>query len=314
MFNYKNIKGILNNQEATDKNKNNQKNYVNIIDPTLLNYITRLQNEKDKPRRMQTLNDINSSGEQGSSLFNGLNDNIHVDADKKYKARRSLLYLLNVMSGGTFCPEINEHFRKEREKKNEKNENNNTNNNNIPTNTITSTKPDILIKNPITRLKSLKNQLLSNANVNNKNLQERFQYNFKKRDNKKIEEKDEEENITKNFEKDIGLKEYEKYYSIEEIENTSLNKFKFNKQALARKKLNKKEILKKNKNIRDNIINNNGGINNKEKNNKNLFLKLNNNNNNNNVNSSSNKLAQINEINEVKENKEENSSDSINKE
>jgi hypothetical protein len=299
-------------QEGTDKNKNNQKNFVNIIEPALLNYISRLQNEKEKPRRLQTLNDINSSGDQASSLFNGLNDNIHVDADKKYKARRSLLYLLNIMSGGTFCPEINEHFRKEREKKNEKNENNNVNNNNnLPNNNISSTKPDILIKNPITRLKSLKNQLLSNANVNNKNLQERFQYNFKKRDNKKIEEKDEEENITKNFEKDIGLKEYEKYYSIEEIENISLNKFKFNKQALARKKLNKRDAFKKNKNLRDNINGSGGMINNKEKN-KNLFVKMGNNNNN--VNSSSNKLTQINEINEVKENKEENSSDSIIKE
>ena len=299
-------------QEGTDKNKNNQKNFVNIIEPALINYISRLQNEKEKPRRLQTLNDINSSGDQASSLFNGLNDNIHVDADKKYKARRSLLYLLNIMSGGTFCPEINEHFRKEREKKNEKNENNNANNNNnLPNNNITNTKPDILIKNPITRLKSLKNQLLSNANVNNKNLQERFQYNFKKRDNKKIEEKDEEENITKNFEKDIGLKEYEKYYSIEEIENISLNKFKFNKQALARKKLNKKDAFKKSKNLRDNINGSGGMINNKEKN-KNLFLKMGNNNNN--VNSSSNKLTQINEINEVKENKEENSSDSIIKE
>ena len=313
MFNYKNIKGNINYpQEGTDKNKNNQKNFVNIIEPTLINYISRLQNEKEKPRRLQTLNDINSSGDQASSLFNGLNDNIHVDADKKYKARRSLLYLLNIMSGGTFCPEINEHFRKEREKKNEKNENNNViNNNNLPNNNITNTKPDILIKNPITRLKSLKNQLLSNANVNNKNLQERFQYNFKKRDNKKIEEKDEEENITKNFEKDIGLKEYEKYYSIEEIENTSLNKFKFNKQALARKKLNKKDAFKKSKNLRDNINGSGGMINNKEKN-KNLFLEMGNNNNN--VNSSSNKLTQINEINEVKENKEENSSDSIIKE
>jgi hypothetical protein len=313
MFNYKNIKGNINYpQEGTDKNKNNQKNFVNIIEPTLINYISRLQNEKEKPRRLQTLNDINSSGDQASSLFNGLNDNIHVDADKKYKARRSLLYLLNIMSGGTFCPEINEHFRKEREKKNEKNENNNANNNNnLPNNNITNTKPDILIKNPITRLKSLKNQLLSNANVNNKNLQERFQYNFKKRDNKKIEEKDEEENITKNFEKDIGLKEYEKYYSIEEIENISLNKFKFNKQALARKKLNKKDAFKKSKNLRDNINGSGGMINNKEKN-KNLFLKMGNNNNN--VNSSSNKLTQINEINEVKENKEENSSDSIIKE
>jgi hypothetical protein len=313
MFNYKNIKGNINYpQEGTDKNKNNQKNFVNIIEPTLINYISRLQNEKEKPRRLQTLNDINSSGDQASSLFNGLNDNIHVDADKKYKARRSLLYLLNIMSGGTFCPEINEHFRKEREKKNEKNENNNANNNNnLPNNNITNTKPDILIKNPITRLKSLKNQLLSNANVNNKNLQERFQYNFKKRDNKKIEEKDEEENITKNFEKDIGLKEYEKYYSIEEIENISLNKFKFNKQALARKKLNKRDAFKKNKNLRDNINGSGGMINNKEKN-KNLFVKMGNNNNN--VNSSSNKLTQINEINEVKENKEENSSDSIIKE
>jgi len=299
-------------QEGTDKNKNNQKNFVNIIEPALINYISRLQNEKEKPRRLQTLNDINSSGDQTSSLFNGLNDNIHVDADKKYKARRSLLYLLNIMSGGTFCPEINEHFRKEREKKNEKNENNNVNNNNnLPNNNISSTKPDILIKNPITRLKSLKNQLLSNANVNNKNLQERFQYNFKKRDNKKIEEKDEEENITKNFEKDIGLKEYEKYYSIEEIENISLNKFKFNKQALARKKLNKKDAFKKSKNLRDNI-NGNAAMNNKEKN-KNLYVKVGNNSTNN-INSSSNKLTQINEINEVKENKEENSSDSIIKE
>ena len=86
MFNYKNIKGNINYpQEGTDKNKNNQKNFVNIIEPTLINYISRLQNEKEKPRRLQTLNDMNSSGDQASSLFNGLNDNIHVDADKNIK-------------------------------------------------------------------------------------------------------------------------------------------------------------------------------------------------------------------------------------
>ena len=38
MFNYKNIKGNINYpQEGTDKNKNNQKNFVNIIEQTLIN-------------------------------------------------------------------------------------------------------------------------------------------------------------------------------------------------------------------------------------------------------------------------------------
>ena len=107
MFNYKNIKGNINYpQKGTDKNKNKQKNFEYIFEPILINYKPTILNKffldkfciyktkKKKPRRLLTLNDINSSSEQASSLFNGLNDNIHVDADKKYKVCRSLLYLL----------------------------------------------------------------------------------------------------------------------------------------------------------------------------------------------------------------------------
>jgi hypothetical protein len=45
----------------------------------------------------------------------GLNDNILNDFEHKDKARKGLLFLLNKLSSGSFCPEINQYFRELRE-------------------------------------------------------------------------------------------------------------------------------------------------------------------------------------------------------
>ena len=110
---------------SNDSNMDNKKQgIINYIDPSIITYISKVQHEKDRPRKIASIGELDY---KDSNINNGLNDNIHVDTDKKSKARRSLLYLLNVMSGGTFCPEINNYFNELREMKNKENQDNKEN-------------------------------------------------------------------------------------------------------------------------------------------------------------------------------------------
>jgi hypothetical protein len=67
-------------------------------------------------RAKQPLDPIPESLEkQKNKKAEGLNDNILNDFENKDKARKGLLFLLNKLSNGTFCPEINDYFRELRE-------------------------------------------------------------------------------------------------------------------------------------------------------------------------------------------------------
>ena len=46
-----------------------------------------------------------------------LNEDITNDKDKRFTAKKGLLYLLNNLSNGTFCPDIEDYFKKMKEKK-----------------------------------------------------------------------------------------------------------------------------------------------------------------------------------------------------
>ena len=224
--------------------ENKKQGIINYIDPTIITYISKVHHEKERPRKIASLNEFDN---KELYINNGLNDNIHVDTDKKSKARRSLLYLLNVMSGGTFCPEINSYFNELREMKNKENQENKDNKEEpkLEKEGTNVSGKEFSIKNPIKRIQTLRDQLLSN-NKQNQNNTERFNYHFKKREKdneiEKIDEKDENLQI-KTYTNDFGLKDFENYYSVEEIEKNTQTKFSFtlNKQTQARMKLFKKD-------------------------------------------------------------------------
>ena len=227
---------------STESQKSGKKQgIINYIDPTIITYISKVHHEKERPRKIASLNELDN---KESNINNGLNDNIHVDTDKKSKARRSLLYLLNIMSGGTFCPEINSYFNELREMKIKENQEKKENKDlpKLEKEEINhANNKEFSIKNPIKRIQSLREQLLNN-NKQSQNNTERFNYHFKKREkeneNEKINEKD--ENIQmKTYTSDFGLKDFENYYSVEEIEKNTQTKFSFtlNKQTQARMKL-----------------------------------------------------------------------------
>ena len=46
-----------------------------------------------------------------------LNEDITNDKDNRFTAKKGLLYLLNNLSNGTFCPDIEDYFKKMKEKK-----------------------------------------------------------------------------------------------------------------------------------------------------------------------------------------------------
>ena len=224
--------------------ENKKQGIINYIDPTIITYISKVHHEKERPRKIASVNEFEN---KDLNINNGLNDNIHVDTDKKSKARRSLLYLLNVMSGGTFCPEINSYFNELREMKIKENQENKENKEEPKLEkegTNTSGK-EFSIKNPIKRIQTLRDQLLNN-NKPNQNNTERFNYHFKKREKdnemEKIDEKDENLQM-KTYTSDFGLKDFENYYSVEEIEKNTQTKFSFilNKQTQARMKLFKRD-------------------------------------------------------------------------
>ena len=268
--------------------ENKKQGIINYIDPTIITYISKVHHEKERPRKIASVNEFEN---KDLNINNGLNDNIHVDTDKKSKARRSLLYLLNVMSGGTFCPEINSYFNELREMKIKENQENKENKEEPKLEkegTNTSGK-EFSIKNPIKRIQTLRDQLLNN-NKQSQNNTERFNYHFKKREkeneNEKINEKDENLQI-KTYTNDFGLKDFENYYSVEEIEKNTQTKFSFtlNKQTQARNKLFKKEDDEKLKKLKK------GNFENKKINKKKINKSINknfNNNNSNNQNKNSN--------------------------
>ena len=209
------------------------------IDQNILNYLAKV-NEKDKLKKLASLNE--SKGEKiNTNIYDGLNENIHIDFERKNKARRSLLYLLNKMSGGTFCPQIVEYFKeirelkkKEEQLKEVKEEENNEEQPSINA-AIGSTKNDNLNyikKNSNSSiLSSFKNQILARQSKSNYP-----SYKFTKRNEKDNNINEERNIVSKHYTKDFGLKDLEQFIDSEEIEKMNKNKFNFNKEAQAKKK------------------------------------------------------------------------------
>ena len=103
-----NIKNILNPQN-------------NNINPELLTYITRVQTERDKAlnntNKRNYINIEQVLDKKYAGLNSVMNENINFDKVKRSQAKKGLLFLLNNLSGGTFCPEINVYFDEMKELK-----------------------------------------------------------------------------------------------------------------------------------------------------------------------------------------------------
>jgi hypothetical protein len=72
------------------------------INQNTFNYFNR-GNETSKTRKSSILNDKKTN--------NSVYENCKVDFEKKNKAKRCLLYLLNIKSKGKFCPQIVDYFK-----------------------------------------------------------------------------------------------------------------------------------------------------------------------------------------------------------
>ncbi len=86
----------------------------NSINPELLTYIQKVQSDNEKIKR---LSQANTSIQVGRVITNklinidsNLNDNMTYDKENRGNAKKGLLFLLNNLSGGTFCPEIETYF------------------------------------------------------------------------------------------------------------------------------------------------------------------------------------------------------------
>ena len=107
------------------KKVQSQKQEVSPINPEILTYIQKVQNDNDKSKIInQTKTNVPIQVERiitnkiiSTNNYPGLNEDMTFDKDKRFAAKKGLLYLLNNLSNGTFCPDIEEYFSKMKEAK-----------------------------------------------------------------------------------------------------------------------------------------------------------------------------------------------------
>jgi hypothetical protein len=238
-------------------NETVQRSSKSRIDQNIINYLVSV-NEKGKLKKIASLKE--GKGETIlPNTYNGLNENIHIDYERKNKARRSLLYLLNKMSGGTFCPQIVDYFKEIRELKKQEEQLKEVKEEETEEPTIKESKT-FLTRNNSNLISNLKNPILVGKSKNNY-----INYKFNKRSGKDITYNEEKNIVSKQYAKDFELKDLEDFIDSEEIEKINNNKFNFNKEAQAKKKFlqeftideddkyyHKKERNNKNKKYKDN--------------------------------------------------------------
>ena len=160
------------------------------INPDIINYIQNVQNDKDKDKLRQNEQKKNSSQNKyeqivtrkikGQSQNLVFKEDMTTDKDKRFNAKKGLLFLLNNLSKGTFCPDIEEYFKKMKEKKVEefKNKiNDDINNFNI---IDELDKKERKKKGRDSSIKKLINTLAENE-INNIEFNNKINYNFKKK-------------------------------------------------------------------------------------------------------------------------------------
>lgn len=86
-------------------NEENKKRSSIQMKQNILNYFTKA-NTRNKIKKIASLND-----KKTEIIKENKKEDFFKDFEKKAKARRSLLYLLNIKSGGTYYPQIIEYFK-----------------------------------------------------------------------------------------------------------------------------------------------------------------------------------------------------------
>ena len=107
------------------KKAQTQKQEASPINPEILTYIQKVQNDNEKSKNInQNKNNVPIQVERiitnkliNTNNYQGLNEDMTFDKDKRFAAKKGLLYLLNNLSNGTFCPDIEEYFSKMKEAK-----------------------------------------------------------------------------------------------------------------------------------------------------------------------------------------------------
>ena len=156
----------------------------------ILNYLTKTVN-RNKIKKIALLHD-----KKTEIIKDKKNENYYKELEKKTKAKRALLYLLNIKSKKTFCPEIIDLFKKiKKEKKKEKllkkqkeenTKNNYLSNNNNNNNKIKSPKirskfyPHKTAVNNLSSEKNAINEIKENLNDNNNTIKSKNELDFGK--------------------------------------------------------------------------------------------------------------------------------------
>ena len=222
------------------------------INPEIINYIQKVQNDKDKDKSKQSYQHKNSIPSQYERIMNQkikyeasnplFNEDMTYDKDKRFNAKKGLLFLLNNLSNGTFCPDIEDYFKKMKEKKIEEFKNkidDDINNFNI---IDELDKKGRKKKSRDSSIKRLINSMAENER-NNMDNNNKVAYNFKKKENNK----DIKEEIgIKKYEDDLDENDLMNIYDKKELRD-NLFHINYNKEKLFKMKLKKENMKNENK-------------------------------------------------------------------
>ena len=228
-----------------NKNLHSLNQEKNLINPEILTYIQKVQNDNEKVKmlnqtkaslqveRLLTNKLINSSG------YPNLNDDMTIDGNNKATAKKGLLYLLNNLSGGTFCPEIEIYFNQMKDiKKNELKQKKRIvepNQKNLNTSEMDEKSNVLKLRNKTGKDSKLK-KFRHNQDKNEKNYKNMID-----------EYSDYKEEMKQEINKEYGLKKYKKDYDADYLINLyDKNEIKdntfqinYNKEKLVKMKFQK---------------------------------------------------------------------------
>ena len=212
------------------------------INPEILTYIQKVQNDNDKTKILnQTKNNMPIQVERiiTNKLINtnnspGLNEDMTYDKDKRFTAKKGLLYLLNNLSNGTFCPDIEEYFSKMKEAKMEEFKHKSR----LLDSNIKNSGDDSDVKRRSTKKKSTREpnykRLLNNMdnNIEDNQINEGKKNFFRKNNNNEIRD----EIGIKKYEKDYDADDLKYLYDKKEIKDNTFQ-INFNKEKMIKMKL-----------------------------------------------------------------------------
>ena len=237
------------NNLRTDKEETKKRSSIQMKQ-NILNYFSSF-NARSKVKKIASLND-----KKTEIINNYKREEFLLDFEKKSKAKRSLLYLLNIRSKGTFCPQIIDYFKnikhsnkkeellkqRNESKENNINENNNfviNNNNDINSSKIPKRLSKFYAyktaKNNISNEKNEINEIKANFNDNNILNNENNELNF---DIKSIDNINDNRELTEMNNENVKLEKNDR------IETIPGNRILFKEIGTNNTKNIKKSIIK----------------------------------------------------------------------